>query len=140
MVVTFRKNKMKHASMPKFSILPSISDEILLRLCSDDLIQILLKLARFLTVMNISPTICTNMKILGKDTFLVLISLTISTNLISSQILIFVTSHFTTLYDQQLSIRPCGAIYNYKFLWLILKKVKRYENYWWGTNDCCMLI
>ena len=38
---------------------------------------------------NISPTICTNMLILGKDTFLVLISLMISTNLISSQILIF---------------------------------------------------
>ena len=46
---------------------------------------------------NISPTIYTNMLILGKDIFLVLISLMISTNLISSQILIFVTSHFTTL-------------------------------------------
>ena len=41
---------MKYASMPKFSILPPISDEILLRLCSDDLIQILIKLARFLTL------------------------------------------------------------------------------------------
>ena len=50
---------------------------------------------------NISPTICTNMLILGKDTFLVLISLMISTNLISSQILIFVTSHFTTLFSRQ---------------------------------------
>ena len=54
---------------------------------------------------NISPTICTNMLIFGKDTFLVLISLMISTNLISSQILIFVTSHFTTLYRQKQAIK-----------------------------------
>ena len=45
---------------------------------------------------NISPTICTKMLIFGKDTFLVLISMMISTNPIqSSQILILVTSHFT---------------------------------------------
>ena len=46
---------------------------------------------------NISLTICTNMLIFSKDTYLVLISRMISTNLISSQILIFVTSHFATL-------------------------------------------
>ena len=47
---------------------------------------------------NISPTICINMLILGKDTFLALISRMISTNPIGLQILIFVTSHFTTLF------------------------------------------
>ena len=40
----FRKNKMKNASMPKFSILPPISDDMLPRLCFDDHIQILLKI------------------------------------------------------------------------------------------------
>ena len=45
---------------------------------------------------NISPTICTNILIFCKDTFLVLISQMILTNPTSSQILIFVTSHFTT--------------------------------------------
>ena len=45
---------------------------------------------------NISPTICTNMLIFGNDTFLM-----ISTNAISSQILVFVTSHFTTLLCMQ---------------------------------------
>ena len=43
---------------------------------------------------NISPTICINMLILDKDTFLPLISQMISTNPIDSKILIFVTSHF----------------------------------------------
>ena len=47
---------------------------------------------------NISTTICTNMLIFSKDIFLVLISGRISTNPISSQILVFVTSHVTTLY------------------------------------------
>ena len=37
-------------SMPKFSILSSISDEILPWLCSDDPIQTLLKMAWFLTL------------------------------------------------------------------------------------------
>ena len=46
---------------------------------------------------NISLTIRINMLILGKDTILVFIAWTISTRPISSQILIFVTSHFTTL-------------------------------------------
>ena len=46
---------------------------------------------------NISSTIRTNMLIFGKDTFLVLISEMILTNPISSQILIFVKSNFTTL-------------------------------------------
>ena len=46
---------------------------------------------------NNSPAICTNMLILGKDTFLVLIAQMISINPISSQIIIFVTSHFVTL-------------------------------------------
>ena len=50
LIVIFRKNKMKNASMPKFSILPPISDEIFPRLCSDDPIQILFKLAWFLTL------------------------------------------------------------------------------------------
>ena len=36
LIVIFRKNKIKNASMPKFSILPPISDEILSRFCSDD--------------------------------------------------------------------------------------------------------
>ena len=48
LVVIFKKNKMTNASMPNFSILPTISDEIFPRLCSDDPIQILFKLAWFL--------------------------------------------------------------------------------------------
>ena len=47
---------------------------------------------------NNSLTICTNILIFGKDTYLVLISRMISTHPISSQILIFVTSNFATLY------------------------------------------
>ena len=47
---------------------------------------------------NILLTICTNMLIFGKGTFLVLIAWIISTNPIKSQIFIFVTSHFTTLF------------------------------------------
>ena len=39
------------------------------------------------------------MHIFGKDTVLVLISRMISTNPISSHILIFVTSHLTTLFE-----------------------------------------
>ena len=50
---------------------------------------------------NISPTICTNMLIFGKDTFSVLISQMILTNPISSQILVFMTSHFTTLFKMK---------------------------------------
>ena len=46
---------------------------------------------------NISPIISTNMLRFDKDTFLVLISGMILTNPISSQIVIFVTSYFTTL-------------------------------------------
>ena len=48
LLVTFRKEK--NASMLKFSILPPISDDILLRLCSDDSIQILFRLTWFLTL------------------------------------------------------------------------------------------
>ena len=66
--------------MLKFSILPHISDEILSRFCSDDLIQILIKIGLVLNAKNkaifrrnymeslghncgnISPTICTNKK------------------------------------------------------------------------------
>ena len=40
---------MKNASMPKFNMWPPISDGVMLRLCSDDPIQILFKLAWFLT-------------------------------------------------------------------------------------------
>ena len=47
---------------------------------------------------NISPTFSTNMLIFSKDTFLVLIARVISTNTVSSQSLVFVMSHFTTLY------------------------------------------
>ena len=43
---------MKNASMPKFSILPLISDEILPWFCSDDLIQILIKLGLVPNVKN----------------------------------------------------------------------------------------
>ena len=46
---------------------------------------------------NISLTICTNMLIFSKDTFLVLFARMISINPLSSQIFIFVTSHFATL-------------------------------------------
>ena len=53
---------------------------------------------------NILPAICTKMLIFGKDTFLIFISRMILKNPISSQILIFVTSHFTTL-----SIHVCIA-------------------------------
>ena len=48
---------------------------------------------------NISPTICTNMLIFSKDTFLVLPNRIISANLISSQIIIFVTSNFAPLFQ-----------------------------------------
>ena len=116
LVVILRKTKMKNASMPIFSVLPSISDEILLRFCSDDLIQSHIKIGLVRYVKNQaiftricmeslehncgnnSLTICTNILIFSKDTYLVLISRMISTNPISSQILIFVTSHFATLY------------------------------------------
>ena len=48
---------------------------------------------------NISPTICTNMSIFGKNTFLALISRMVSTSPISSQILILVTSQFPSLFQ-----------------------------------------
>ena len=101
---------MKYASMPKFSILPPIGDDKLPRLCSDDPIQILFKLAQFLTLRtkpfkssehhrgNISPTICTNMLIFSKDTFLILIFRIISTNLIFY--------HLNQKTQQQKVVRP----------------------------------
>ena len=46
---------------------------------------------------NKSLTIFTNILIFSKDTYLVLISRMTLTNPISSQTLIFVTSHFATL-------------------------------------------
>ena len=52
---------------------------------------------------NKSLTICTNILIFSKDTYLVLISRMISTNHISSQILILVTSHFATLLNYYLT-------------------------------------
>ena len=103
---------MKNGSMPNFTILPSISDEILTRFCCDNLIQILIKIGSVPNVKNQAifrricmeslkhncgnKTICTNILIFSKDTYLVLISRMISTKLISSQIFIFVTSHFAT--------------------------------------------
>ena len=77
---------MKNGSMPNFTILPSISDEILTRFCCDNLIQILIKIGSVPNVKNqaifrricmellehncgnILPTICTNMLIFIKDT------------------------------------------------------------------------
>ena len=56
---------------------------------------------------NILPTICTNILIFGKDTFLVLICRMILTNPIKSQIFIFVTSHFTTLWSTKTTWQ-CG--------------------------------
>ena len=50
LVKIFRKKKMKDPSILKFGILPPISDEILPLLCSDKPIQILFKLAWFLTL------------------------------------------------------------------------------------------
>ena len=44
------ENNYAYAFLPKFSILPPVSDGILLRLWSDDPIQILLNLAWFLTL------------------------------------------------------------------------------------------
>ena len=117
LVVIFGKNEMKNNSIPKFSILQPISDEILLRFYSDDLIQILIKIGLVPNVKNQaifrirletsehncgnnSLTICTNnLLIFSKDTFLVLISRMISTNPISLQILIFLMPHFTALYQ-----------------------------------------
>ena len=114
LVAIFRNIKMKNASMPKFSFLLPISDDILPWLCSDP-IQILIKIGLVPNVKNQaifrricmeslehncgnkSLTICTNILIFSKDTYLVLISRMISTNPISSQTLIFVTSHFATL-------------------------------------------
>ena len=117
LVVIFRKIKIKNASMPKFSILPQISDEILSWFCSDDPIQILIKIGLVPNVKNqaifrricmeslehnfdnIPLTICTNMVIFSKDTFLVLTSWMILTNSqISSQILIFLMLHFAILF------------------------------------------
>ena len=57
MVVIFRKNKVKNASISAFSILPPISDDILPRLFSEH------------NCSNILPKICTNMVIFGKDSF-----------------------------------------------------------------------
>ena len=54
---------------------------------------------------NISPTIYTNMLIFGKDTFLVLIARMISTNPISLQNSIFVTSHYSSLLE---ALSPLG--------------------------------
>ena len=79
-----------HTNPSKIGSVPNVMNQaIFRRICMESLEH---------NCGNISPTICTNMLILGKDTFLVMISLMISTNLISSQILIFVTSHFTTLF------------------------------------------
>ena len=52
LTVIFRKIKIKNASMLKFSIVPPISDEILAWFCSDDLIQILIKIGLVPNVMN----------------------------------------------------------------------------------------
>ena len=105
---SFHHQNVGKSVMPKFSILPPI----LPRLFSD--YSNPFKLAWFLTLRtkpflggfvwshksitgNISPTICTDIPIFGKDSCLVLIAWMISTNPISLQMLIFVTSHFTTL-------------------------------------------
>ena len=48
LVVILKKNKIKNFSMPKFSILLPISDEILPLLCSNDNIQSHFELAWFL--------------------------------------------------------------------------------------------
>ena len=50
LVVIFGKNEMKNTSIPKFSTLPPISDDVLPQLCSDDPIQILFKMPWFLTL------------------------------------------------------------------------------------------
>ena len=44
------RDHMRNTSMQKFTILPPTSDDILPRLCSDYPLQILLKLALFLTL------------------------------------------------------------------------------------------
>ena len=54
---------------------------------------------------NISPTICTNMLIFSKDTYLVLMAWMISRDTLSSQILIFVISPFATLFIQKESLQ-----------------------------------
>ena len=85
---------------------------------TDDLIQILIKIGLVPNVKNQaiftricmeslehncgnkSLKICNNVLILSKGSYLVLISQMISTYPISSQILIFVMSHFATLFKQ----------------------------------------
>ena len=64
---------------------------------------------------NILPTIRTNMLIFGKDTILVLIAWMILTKPISLQILIFVMSHFITLY-------ACSEQFSYQIRWRIYFK------------------
>ena len=101
LVVIFRKSEMKNATMPKFSILPSISDEILPRLCSDDpwynsflnwrgsygmnqaIFKRICRESLKHNFNNISPTFSTNVLIFGKDRilFLVLIARMISANI-----------------------------------------------------------
>ena len=86
LVVIFRNIKIKNAPMPTFSVLRPISNEILPRFCSDDLVQILIKIglvpntkkqAIFRRICmeslehnccNNSLTICTNILIFSKDT------------------------------------------------------------------------
>ena len=121
LVAIFRKNKMKNASIPKFSILPPISDEILPRLCSDDPVQIFFQLVWFLTLRTkpfleglehncgtISPTICTNILIIGKAAFLVLIDL--SDDLNKSHKLIKFPFCDVTLYHSMCSNKDLNGI------------------------------
>ena len=95
---------------------------------------------------NISPTICTNMLILGKGTFLVLISQMILTNPIGSQILTFVTSHFTTLLGTMLVEKRkslMSLVFGY-YRYILWKKITEYFKVsfcvsrtwagWWGLH------
>ena len=52
LVVIFKKFKMKSSSIPKFSTFPPISNGILPQFCSDDLIQILLKIGLVPNIKN----------------------------------------------------------------------------------------
>ena len=102
-VEIIREIKTRYVSLLKFRMMVQIVSELLPQLCSNDSIQILLKMAWFLTLGtkltfigicmgsseqnrdNISSLICGKMLNFGMEAFFILIFLNITTKLVISQ-------------------------------------------------------
>ena len=114
-VEIIREIKTKNESLLKIRMLVQIVSELLPQLCSNDSIQILLKMAWFLTLGikpvfiricmgsseqnhgNISSMICGKMLNFGMEACFILIFLNISTKLVILQIQFLWRHHFGTL-------------------------------------------